>query len=55
MSLDELLGLKVAADGGWVEVDYTNMDLLCEHITFRLEIVERLERTLNMAASGENF
>jgi hypothetical protein len=51
MSLDELLDLKIAAAGGWFNVDYTNMDLLDEHINFRLEVVERLERTLNMAAS----
>ena len=51
MSLDELLDLKVAAEGGWFDVDYANLDLLAEHINFRLEIVERLERTLNRAAS----
>ena len=51
MSLDELLDLKIAAVGGWFNVDYTNMDLLDEHINFRMEVVERLERTLNMAAS----
>ena len=51
MSLDELLNLKVAADEGWFNTDSTNMELLCEHISFRLEIVERLERQLNKAAS----
>lgn len=51
MSLDELLDLKVAAEGGWFDVDHANLDLLDEHINFRLEIVDRLERTLNRAAS----
>jgi hypothetical protein len=55
MSLDELLNLKVATDEGWFDVDYSNLEGLAEHINFRLEIVERLERALNRAAAGENI
>jgi hypothetical protein len=55
MSLDELLNLKVATDEGWFDVDYSNLEVLAEHINFRLEIVERLERALNRAAAGENI
>ncbi len=51
MSLDELLNLKIATEEGWFDVDVTNLDVLSEHINFRLEVVERLESTLNRAAS----
>jgi len=50
MSLDELLNLRIATEEGWFDVDGSNLDVLIEHINFRLEIVERLERTLNRAA-----
>ncbi len=51
MSLEELFNLKIATDEGWFDVDYSNQEVLNEHITFRLEIVERLERAFNRAAS----
>jgi len=51
MSLNELLNLKLAVEQGCFDVDHTNLELLAEHITFRLEIVEKLERALNATAS----
>jgi hypothetical protein len=51
MSLGELLDLRLAAEQGWFDVDFSNLDLLAEHIIFRIEVVERLERTLNRAVS----
>jgi len=49
MSLNELLNLKTAAEQGFFEVDTINLELLDEHILFRLEIVEKLERVLSAA------
>jgi hypothetical protein len=50
MSLDELLSLRIAADEGLFAVDGSNLDLLSEHINFRLAAVEKLEKLLNKAS-----
>jgi hypothetical protein len=55
MSLEELVNLKTATEDGWFDVDYSNLEVLNEHITFRLEMVERLERSLSRAAFRKDF
>jgi hypothetical protein len=46
MSLNELINLKSATEDGLCAVDRSNIELLDEHITFRLVVVEKLERVL---------
>lgn len=46
MSLNELINLKSATEDGICNVDKSNIELLDEHITFRLAVVEKLEHVL---------